>query len=217
MLIDFLMTLINLKYYLKNLLKGKRHITIYKPRNLQSPKSLIKLENKTSAWQGIELIIQDILKRYHISGNRCIEFGVEHGYSTVVLSNFFEHVIGIDTFEGDAHAGKTENHFNETKAKLSAFKNIQLFKSDYQHWITNDQNQYDLAHVDIIHTYEDTYACGLWAAQHSTCTIFHDTESFKEVRKAVIDVAQTTGKRLYNYPHYNGLAILIAKNNFRNK
>ncbi len=203
--------MVGLKYYLKNLWKAKHYIPVYNPHTLQAPARLLELNNKTSGWKGIELIIEDILKRNKINRDRCIEFGVEQGYSTVVLSNFFKRVIGIDTFEGDTHAGIHADHFTETKQRLSVFENIELVKCDYKDWIAGDEAQYDLAHVDIVHTYEDTYACGLWAAQHAACTIFHDTESFIDVRKAVIDIAKSAGKRLYNYPLCNGLAIMTNK------
>src|SRR5690242_16322365 len=105
--------MIGVKYYLKNLWGGKYYIPIYNPRELHTPARLLQLQNKTSGWQGIELIIQDILKRFKSDGESCIEFGVEQGYSTVALSNFFKRVVGIDTFEGDMHAGEHADHFAE--------------------------------------------------------------------------------------------------------
>lgn len=205
---------LTIKHYLKEVWKGIPFIPIYYPGKLKKPGKILNLNEKSSGWKGIELIIDDILNRYKINRESCIEFGVESGYSTVVLSNFFKRVIGIDTFEGDMHAGKHLDNFAETKLRLSEFENIKLYKSDYKDWISNDENYYDLAHVDIIHTYKDTYACGLWAVQHTKCAIFHDTESFMEVRNAVIDIARATGKRIYNYPYSNGLSIIIDKKKF---
>lgn len=63
--------------------------------------------------------------------------------------------------------------------------------------------------MDIIHTYKETYECGLWAVNHSKCCIFHDTESSPEVRKAVYDIAKHTGKKVFNYPHHHGLGIIV--------
>ena len=161
-----------------------------------------------SAWKGLEEIIPDIMQRFNVGKQRCIEFGVEFGYSTVVFSNYFQEVLGIDTFEGDDHTQHRGNHFAETSDALSGFPAIQLHRSTYQDWIKTDTGTYDLAHVDIIHTYKHTYECGLWAVNHSRCAIFHDTESFLDVRRAVIDLAKTTGKQLYNYPHHFGLGII---------
>lgn len=180
-------------------------IPIYTPASMSQPTNTLDI---VSAWRGLEGIIEDIMKRFDLSPDRCIEFGVEFGYSSVVFSNYFKEVIGVDTFEGDIHTEHKGNHYERTKASLAQYNNIKLVQSTYQEWIKQDDSQYDLAHVDIVHTYEHTYNCGLWAAQHSKCTIFHDTDSFIEVRKAVIDIAKATGKKVYNYPHHNGLGII---------
>lgn len=184
-------------------------IQVYIPQKKLRPKNIIDVH---SAWKGLELIIDDILCNFNIHRNSCIEFGVQFGYSTVVFSNYFEHVIGIDTFKGDIHTIHKGDHYEKTKKRLSDFQNIKLIKSDYRDWIGIDNKRYNLAHVDIVHNYEETYECGLWAAKHSDCTIFHDTESFPSVRKAVIDISQETGQELFNYPYCFGLGILVDKN-----
>lgn len=178
----------------------------YIPREKKTPAKTIEV---VTAWQGLELIIEDILNRFEVGRESCIEFGVEFGFSTVVFSNYFKSVTGIDTFEGDDHTDFKGNHYERTKASLHAFENVQLFKSDYRDWIKTDPKQYDFAHVDIIHNYKETFECGLWAAQHSKCCIFHDTESFPEVRRAVYDIAKKTGKKAYNFPHHYGLGIVV--------
>jgi hypothetical protein len=68
---------------------------------------------------------------------------------------------------------------------------------------------YDFIHVDIVHTFADTFACGLWSANHAKCVAFHDTESFPAVKRAVADIARQTGKTFYNFVESNGLGILI--------
>jgi len=190
------------------------YIKEYKPKKYAKPEKMIDI---VSAWQGLEMIIADIQIQFGLANNKCIEFGVEFGYSTVVLSNYFKEVTGIDTFEGDIHTINKDQHYEETLQRLSPFAGINLVKSDYKDWIMKDSMHYDLAHVDIVHTYEDTFACGLWAAQHSNCTIFHDTESFPDVKKAVLDIAKKTGQQLYNYPHHYGLGILVNKRSLRKR
>ncbi len=138
-----------------------------------------------------------------------MEFGVEHGYSTVALSCYFDEVIGIDTFLGDRHTGDKRDLFEQTTGNLAEFDNIRLVQSNYQDWIRKDDSTYDLIHVDIIHTYTDTFACGLWSAKHSKCSLFHDTESFPAVKQAMIDIARITGKRFYNLQESFGLGILV--------
>ena len=180
----------------------------YFPNSEVKPERCIEVD---SAWKGIESILFDIIRRFNISCDSCLEFGVEFGYSTVALSNYFLKVVGVDLFTGDANTVYHGDHFESTKSSLEKFTNIELIRDDYRNWIENDTDIYDLIHVDIVHTYEDTYRCGLWSALHSKCTIFHDTESFPEVRRAVEDIARETGKRFFNYPKCNGLGILVKQ------
>jgi hypothetical protein len=180
------------------------------PEKLVPAVKTLDTGSTASAWRGLELVIPDILSRFGVATGSCIEFGVEFGYSTVAFSNYFDKVVGIDLFVGDVNTVHHGDHFRETQARLSAFPNIELHKTSYQDWIASDDSYYDLAHVDIVHTYRDTFQCGLWAAQHSTCTLFHDTESFIDVRNAVIDVARSAGKEVFNYPHHYGLGIVVG-------
>lgn len=178
----------------------------YQPKSLQKPQKLLEVK---SAWGGLELIIEDILIQHDIPRNSCIEFGVEFGFSSVVFSNYFKVVTGVDIFSGDEHTEHKGDHFEQTKNRLKTYENITLYKADYRDWIAKDQKTYDFAHVDIVHTYQDTFDCGLWAAKHAKCAVFHDTESFPEVRRAVFDIAKVLNKKAYNYHKHHGLGIII--------
>ena len=177
------------------------------PKKFVTPERLIK--SKSQAWIGLEKIILDIVEFSKIRQDSALEFGVEYGYSTAVLANYFETVTGVDIFTGDDHAGRHDDIYGLTKNNLKDFKNIELIKSDYKDYISSIDQHFDMIHVDIIHTYEDTYACGLWGAQHSNCTIFHDTQSFPEVKRAVAHIAKKTNKKFYNYRKCHGLGIII--------
>ncbi len=198
---------LKIKKYILNFQNKRYPLTTYEPVNKNTPAKMIQVPS--SAWQGLELIVEDILDHFEVGRDSCIEFGVQFGYSTVVFSNYFKSVKGIDSFIGDKHSRHRADHFDETKKSLIKFENIELFKSNYQDWIKQDDELYDFAHVDIVHKYKETYECGIWAAQHSKCCIFHDTESFPAVRKAVHDIATYTGKKAYNYPYHNGLGIIV--------
>ena len=191
--------------FLKDRIRFPR-IRRYRPSKIEMPAVLL---DEQSAWRGLESIVPAIIKDFKIGTDSCLEFGVEFGYSTVAFSNLFSEVTGVDIFLGDEHTIFHGDHFEVTSTKLSRFENIHLHKNDFRDWIKNDQKNYDLVHVDIVHTYEATYECGLWSARHSTCTLFHDTESFPEVRRAVYDIARQTKKRFYNYPLYHGLGIVV--------
>jgi hypothetical protein len=183
---------------------------IYTPKKLISPPRMIDVP---SAWVGNELIIEDIIERFKITPKRCIEFGVQHGWSTAALANYFTHVIGVDTFAGDEMAGigDPDHTFHGTQEALKDFPNITLARTSYQDWIRKDESWYDLIHVDIIHTYEDTYPCGRWACEASDVVIFHDTLAFPEVMAAVKDLASDADMYFYNYPHAYGLGILSRR------
>lgn len=63
---------------------------------------------RPSAWGNIPTILKDIITRFNLKNKLCLEFGVEFGYSTSALSNYFESVIGVDTFVGDVHTQNKE-------------------------------------------------------------------------------------------------------------
>jgi predicted O-methyltransferase YrrM len=171
---------------------------------------LPRLAEVSSAWTGLDRILVDLLRRFSIHAGMALEFGVEFGYSTAALANLFELVRGVDTFTGDVHAGPREDHYLETTRRLKGWPNISLHQARYQDWIQRDESRYDLIHIDIVHTYEDTFACGRWAVDHASCVIFHDTESFPDVKRAVSDIADQTARRFYNYEACHGLGILVA-------
>jgi hypothetical protein len=188
------------------LVKPRVPVIPYVPERRESPTRVLQVN---SAWKGIESMLSDMIGRFHIGTERCLEFGVEHGYSTAALSSLFGSVVGIDTFTGDKHTKSSEDIYDQTVQRLAGFENIRLVRSNYQDWITHDSSQYNLIHVDIVHTYVDTFACGLWSASHSQCVILHDTESFPAVKRAAIEIARLTRKSFYNFEESCGLGILI--------
>lgn len=185
-------------------------MTLYTPTKIQKPARLLEVP---SAWKGLESIIGDIIERFGIRPEKALEFGVEYGYSTVALSNYFNKVIGVDTFKGDQHTNEKniEGLYEAVKEIMPG--NVQLYPISYQEYIKKHylNSPYDLIHVDIVHTYEDTFACGDWALNASRLVIFHDTESFPDVKRAVEDLAVKHNAEFYNYPKHNGLGILWKK------
>jgi hypothetical protein len=51
----------------------KKDMQEYKPVKLIKPDNILGV---VTAWEGLELIIEDILNRFDIGRDRCIEFGV---------------------------------------------------------------------------------------------------------------------------------------------
>ncbi len=174
----------------------------YQPRVVDVP----------SGWMGIERIFANILTDFAVSRDLAIEFGVEYGYSTAVLANYFARVIGVDTFTGDAHSRLKSNHMTHTREKLSEFLNITLVRSSFQafDWAQLPETP-GFCHIDIQHFYEDTYSCGEAALGHGIPVVaFHDTELFPEVKQACQDLARKFNLSFYNYTPCCGLGILVA-------
>lgn len=187
------------------------NIIEYVPKIRDTPKIVDtqKIVDVLSAWGDIPTILKDIIITFNINPQIALEFGVEYGYSTSALANYFTKVVGVDTFTGDIHSYPKENHLKITKRILKYYTNIELIKSNYQDFIKIDNNIYDLIHIDIVHTYNETYECGEWAVNHSKVVIFHDTISFDEVKKVCYDLSTKYGLEFYNYPDSHGLGILI--------
>ena len=185
---------------------------IYTPTNFVEPKHVLNIPPHLngSAWRGMEWVIEDILDRFTVKRGTCLEFGVEFCFSTVAFSNFFEKVIGVDTFLGDEHS-TVRPDFSEDARKLAApYPNIELIQSSWENWAeAHPDTQYDCMHIDIVHTYEATLSAGSWAVQHSPIVLFHDTMSFPPVSWACADIANANGLRYFNYIKDFGLGILV--------
>ena len=171
----------------------------YHPVIIEHPKVI----HVVSAWVGIEKILKDIIIRFNLKTDIALEFGVECGYSTTALANYFKQVIGVDPFYD-----KVGFRFADVQEMLCAWNNITLHKSRFEDYILHENRYFDLIHIDIIHQYIPTYDCGDWALQHSNCVCFHDTQSFPAVMKACEDLTSKYKCRFYNYPYSNGLGIL---------
>ena len=164
-----------------------------------------------SAWGDIPTIIKDIIKRFDVKTEKALEFGTEFGYSTSALANYFDKVIGVDIFTGDFHAGFHKDHYEQTKNNLSSWPNIELVKSDYRDYIKDNSERFDMIHIDIVHTYNETFECGEWAVNHSDIVIFHDTLSFPEIKTVCENLAMKYNLEFHNYPDSHGLGILVRK------
>lgn len=180
----------------------------FEPRFLKQPDILI---SAPSAWIGLEMILSDLIERFKVGNSSVLEFGVFHGYSLVALSNFFNRACGVDTFTGDDFTGYKGDFYDVVKGNFTNIPKIEIVKMGYEEWIKENDSNWDLIHIDIQHTFEDTYACGKWAASHSPCVLFHDTQSYPEVKRAVAQIAEEEGLEFYEYPKFFGLGILVRR------
>lgn len=176
-------------------------------------RSLPKSVDVPTAWDGVESAIPALIRDFHINPRCALEFGVDYAYSTVALANYFETVIGVDTFFGDINAGDRGEHgiYDQVVEIVKPFENIVLVKSDFREFIALPHPQFDLIHVDIVHNFEQTYQCGRWSVDHAPVVIFHDTLAFRDVMQAVTAIADETGCEFYNWNYKHGLGILVRQ------
>lgn len=187
---------------------------VYYPRALVRPARLLDVP---SAWRGIEDGLADLLQTFSadLTGTAA-DIGVDYGFSTAALANFFPRVLGIDTFESDYQTGERDaDQYERVKALLTeaGITNVELRKIDFRDWLTTVEatRYYSLVHVDVLHEYQLTYQALRWAVAHSDLTIAHDTRSFSEVMRACADVAEETGVWFYEWDQHHGLGILSRK------
>lgn len=180
----------------------------YIPKTKQAP----KVVNVPSAWDDIPTILNDIITRFKIKTDKALEFGVDQGYSTSALANYFKKVTGVDTFAGtglDAEKNP-KAELNNIKEVLKDFDNIELVQSTAEKFIkSHPNNRYNLIHIDLSpHTYKNLLPIGKYAVAHSNCVIIHDTE-LSEMIKLCEELS--AGFDFYNYPESHGLGILVKK------
>jgi len=175
----------------------------------------------TSAWEPLRHVIKDIINRFNINQEKALEFGVERGYSTVVLANYFNTVIGVDPFNWIFSDG-ADRGFDAVKKLLIDWNNIKLKQMMSDQFIEeNADARFDIIHIDIgyeTHCYSTTFPSAKWAVQHSDCVLFHDIFSFPEINQVCEELSSEFGFDYYGYAEpigpsglICGLGILIKK------
>lgn len=178
----------------------------------KEPWTLKKRTDISSAWKGLEDYICPIIKQFNINPNKALEFGVDYGYSTHILSQVFNHVTGVDLFEGDKHIiHKQGEEFYLNVKNYFKDSNVSIIKSSFEDFIQKTDETYDLVHIDIVHLYEPTFNCAQWAVNHSNVVILHDTISFPEIHKVCADLSTKYQLDYYNIPEHHGLGILSKR------
>ena len=165
-----------------------------------------------SGWTGLEKIMPALVKLFCRERESALGFGVEYTYSTNILAQLFDRVTGVDWFKGDEHSMWRDDYSDIARANIAHRSNVELIQSSYQDWIAHAPANvnYSLVHVDVVHTFEATYTIGRWAADHAGVVIFHDTQYiWPEVKQAILQIAEETGRDFYNYEPSNGLGILF--------
>lgn len=199
----------------------------YTPNTLIKPSRCLSGSYGTSAWTGLESILADLLDTFHVGRGLALEFGSEHGYSLVALSNFFDRVVGVDPFPQLTSTEPIEPMENRCRRNVAPYPNITVITAPWQIYTQEfdrtekiamnfDPERYagslaiDLIHIDGEHDYYHTFGSGDWACAHAPVVIFHDANNaFVDVPRAISDLCEKYGRKWYLYPKHEGLGILV--------
>lgn len=139
------------------------------------------VEHISSAWwghKGFALWLVDYMKP-----KVTVDLGVDYGYSTFVFAYKNPNpVYGVDSFEGDVHAGirNTYDFAMDVKTKHN-FNNLTFIKGYFDDVASTWDKKIDLLHIDGLHTYDAVkHDFETWTKFLSDdgIILFHDTISF---------------------------------------
>lgn len=163
-----------------------------------------------SAWKGHEHFAAWLVNE--IRPEVSVDLGVDYGYSLFSLAvPGIGEVYGIDSFEGDAHAG----HRTDTYDSVIAFKNrhsfnkVHVIKGQFAEVAKTWSLPIDILHIDGLHTYDAVRAdWGNWNpfVRDGGVTIMHDVISFPEVGQFFNEL--TLPK--VNFVHSAGLGVVTS-------
>ena len=167
------------------------------------------LDDIASAWKGHRDFACWLTR--HMQPHVTVDLGVDYGYSSFALAQHNPgHVYGLDTFQGDPHAG-----FRDTYAQAEAYReqlnlhNITwipgLFADTARSW----ELPIDILHIDGLHTPQavtEDYAIWSPFVRDSGVILFHDTVAFPEVGHVVRSLLGYVGE----FTHSAGLGIVCT-------
>ena len=148
-----------------------------------------------------------------------VDLGVDYGYSTFCFAlPGIGHVYGIDSFEGDEHAGVKETYeFVLKKKDELELDNVTFIKGFFDDVVKTWNKQIDVLHIDGLHTYEavkNDFEKWTPFLKENGVILMHDTmvdgfgvkDFFKE-----INLPKT------NFKHCNGLGVVSKDINLINE
>lgn len=115
--------------------------------------------NVKSAWRGHRNLARWIMQR--LCPRTVVDLGVDYGFSTLSFASYARDlgldttVYGVDTFEGEAHAGErnTYQHVVDLGTELG-LSNLELIKGYFSEVARSWTRPIDVLHIDGLHTYE---------------------------------------------------------------
>jgi len=141
------------------------------------------LNGAASAWVGHREFAIWLVKQ--MNPEVTVDLGVDYGHSTFILAApDIGKVYGIDSFEGDEHAGTrdTYSYVNYTKNFFN-FDNTTFIKGYFDKVAETWTQKIDILHIDGLHTYDAVkYDYETWKQflKDDSVILFHDVEAFKD-------------------------------------
>jgi hypothetical protein len=168
------------------------------------------IEELSSAWKGHRLFAEWLVTR--VNPEVTVDLGVDYGYSLFCLANpKIGTVYGIDSFEGDIHAGHHPDAYDKVLAVIeqNSYDNIKVIKGFFDDVAVTWDKPIDILHIDGLHTYEaamNDYQTWREFLTPNSVIIMHDTTAFKEVKRVFEDIDLPKMK----FNHSAGLGVLSA-------
>jgi len=169
------------------------------------------INNITSAWTGHRDFAIWLVERVHPEVT--VDLGVDYGYS---LFSFampeIGTVYGIDSFQGDAHAGeRTDTYEYVTQFQREhEFANVKLVRGWFSDIAQIWRDPIDILHIDGLHTYEAVEQdWNNWSplVRDNGVILLHDVCSYPDVTEFFNKI---TWPKMH-FTHSHGLGV-VSKN-----
>jgi len=162
------------------------------------------LSTIVTAWTG-HIVFADWLVR-RIRPEVVVDLGVDYGFSTFCFALAdIGHVYGVDSFEGDAHAGNRNTYdLANSKRQELGMENVTFIKGLFDDVAKTWERPIDILHIDGFHTYEavkNDYDVWTKFLKPEGVVLFHDTcvphfgvkDFFKEIELPKVNFAASFG------------------------
>lgn len=144
----------------------------------------MNIDHLISAWTGHRAFAHWLVE--YLQPQVTVDLGVDTGYSTFCWAwQNPGRVYGIDSFEGDPHAGfrDTWQQVHDDQDRLG-LHNIEFIRGRFDQVAATWHQQIDILHIDGLHTRDavssDHHHWGAFVSDHGVI-LFHDTQAFPDV------------------------------------
>lgn len=174
---------------------------------------MIDIETLPSAWKGHRKFANWLVNK--ISPTITVDLGVDYGYSLFSLAESnIGTVYGIDSFEGDLHAGTHTDAYDVVMdtIKQNNYNNIKIIKGFFNDIAAEWNLPIDILHIDGLHTYnavKNDYEKWSKFLKDDAVLIMHDIILFPETMQVFKEIP------MYKtfFIHSAGLGVLSKNKN----